>query len=147
MLGAVEVMVKGPSIGRVIGVVAGLCISFWASFSLLSILTHTSDVMNRSGLLCAFLCSFGLVVFFWAAGSAYVIHNLGWSYRACRYIGFAFLVPGSALFFSHAHALSVANFLTVQIVLSGYVCRKIAFPEISDEQAAALEPLPTMFPK
>jgi hypothetical protein len=103
--------------------------------------------MNRVGLLCAFLCSFGLVMFFWAAGSAYVIHNLGWSYRACRYVGFAFLVPGSVLFLSQGRALSVANVLTFQIVLSSDICRRIAFPEMSDEEATAPEPLPTMFPK
>lgn len=138
---------KAPSTRKAIGVAVGLCISFWASFSLLSVLTHTSGVLNRSGLLCAFLCSFGLLVFFWTAGSAYVIRKAGWTYRACRYVGFAFLLPGSALFWSHAHPLSVANFLTVQVVLSGYVCRKIAFPEISDDEAVALELPPTMFPK
>lgn len=138
---------KAPSAGRVIGVAAGLCISFWASFWLLSFISYTHGVMNRIGLLCAFLCSFGLVVFFWAAGSAYVINKLGWSYGACRYAGVAFLLPGSVLFFSHVSALSIANFLTVQIVLSGYICRRMAFPEISDEEAAALEPPPTMFPK
>jgi hypothetical protein len=138
---------KAPSTGRVIGVAVGLCVSFLATFSLLSILTRTSGVMNRVGLLCAFFCTFGLLLFFWAAGSAYVIHMRGWSYRACRYVGFAFLLPGSVLFFSHVHALSIANFLTVQIVLSGYICRRIAFPEISDEQVFGPEPLPTMFPK
>jgi hypothetical protein len=138
---------KTLSTVRVIGVAAGLCASFAATFWLLSVISETSGIMNRVGLLSAFLCTFGLLMFFWAAGSAYVIHMRGWSYRACRYVGFAFLLPGSVLFFSHVHALSIANFLTVQIVLSGYICRKIAFPEISDEEAAALEPPPTMFPK
>jgi hypothetical protein len=103
--------------------------------------------MNRVGLLCVFVCTFGLLLYFWAAGSTYVIHKMGWSYRACRYVGWAFLLPGSALFLSHARAISIANFLTVQIVLSTFICRRIAFPEISDEQALAPEPLPTMFPK
>jgi hypothetical protein len=107
---------KAPSTRRLIGIAVGLCISSWASFSLLSILTHTSDISNRSGLVCAFLCSFGLLVYFWAAGSADVIRKLGWSYRACRYVGFAFLLPGSALFLSHGSALSIINFLTVQII-------------------------------
>jgi hypothetical protein len=138
---------KAPSIGRVIGVAVGLCISFWATFSLLPFISQADGAMNRVGLVCAFVCTFGLLVFFWAAGCAYVIHKLGWSYRACRYVGFAFLVPGSLLFLSHGRALSIANFLTFQIVLSGYICRRIAFPEISDEQAVAPEPLPTMFPK
>ena len=138
---------KAASTGRAIGVALGLCISFWATFSLLSIISGTSGIMNRVGLLSAFLCTFGLMLFFWAAGSAYVIHKLGWSYRACRYAGFAFLLPGSVLFLSHGRAISIANFLTFQILLSGYICRRIAFPEISDEQVSGPEPLPTMFPK
>jgi hypothetical protein len=138
---------KAPSIARVIGVAVGLCVSFWATFSLLSILTHTSGIMSRSGLVCAFVCTFGLLLFFWAAGSAYVIRKSGWTYRACRHAGVAFLLPGSALFLSHGRALTIFNFLTVQIIFSGYICRKIAFPEISDEEALAPEPLPTMFPK
>jgi hypothetical protein len=138
---------KAPSIGRVIGVAVGFCVSFWAAFSLLSILAHTSGVANRSGLLCALLCGFGLAMFFWAAGSAYVIHKMRWSYRACRYVGWAFLLPGSALFLSHGRAISIANLLTIQIVLSSLICRRIAFPEHPDEQAMVPEPLPTMFPK
>jgi phage shock protein PspC (stress-responsive transcriptional regulator) len=147
MVGVLEHIMRTPSTRRVIGVAAGLCVSFCATFSLLSFIRYTPGVMNRVGLLCAFACSIGLLVFFWAAGSAHVIHRMGWSYRSCRYVGFAFLLPGSALFLSHGRALTIANFLTVQIVLSGYICRRIAFPEISDEQAAGPEPLPTMFPK
>jgi hypothetical protein len=102
---------------------------------------------NRLGFLAALICSFGALVFFWAAGSAYVIHKMSWSYRVCRYVGWAFLVPGSLLCLSHGRPLFIANSLTAQIVLSGFICRRIAFPEISDEKAFALEPLPTMFPK
>jgi hypothetical protein len=138
---------NAPSTRRVIGVAVGLCISFLATFSLLPLITRTSGVMNRVGLLSALVCTFGLVLCFWAAGAAYVIHKMSWPYRACRHVGWAFLVPGSALFLSHGRAISIANFLTVQIVLSGFICRRIAFPEISDEQAMAPAPLPTMFPK
>jgi hypothetical protein len=147
MLGALEGIMRAPTVGRMIGVAVGLCISFWATFSLLSFIPHIFGVMNRTGVLCAYLCSFGMLVFFWAAGSAYVIQKMGWSYRACRYVGFAFLLPGSGLFLSHGRAISIVNFLTLQILFSGLICRKIAFPEMSDEEAMGPEPLPTMFPK
>jgi hypothetical protein len=147
MLGAVEGNMKAPSMGRVIGVAVGFCISFFATFSLLSFIFQAYGAMNRVGLVCAFVCTFGLLVFFWAAGCAYVIHKMRWSYRALRYVGFAFLLPGSALFLSHGRAISIANFLTIQITLSSYICRWIAFPEISDELVFGPEPLPTMFPK
>ncbi len=138
---------KAASIHRVIGVAAGLCVSFVATFWLLSILSETSGIMNRLGLMSAFFCAFGALMFFWAAGSACVIQKMGWTYRACRYVGFAFLVPGSALFLSHGRAISIAYFLTVQITLSAYICRRLVFPKISDEQIFGPEPLPTMFPK
>jgi hypothetical protein len=150
MLGAVEGMMKAPSIGRMIGVAVGFCIAFWATFSLLSfipLMPRIPGFMDRVGVFCTHICSAGALLFLWAAGSAYVIHKMSWSYRACRYVGWAFLVPGSLLFLSHGRLLSIANFLTVQIVLSGFICRRIAFPEISDEKAFAPAPLPTMFPK
>lgn len=147
MLVPSEQCMKAPSTGRVIGVAAGLCVSFAATFWLLSVISETTGTMNRAGLLSAFVCTFGLLVFFWAECSAYVIHKRGWSFRACRYVGLVFLLPGSVLFLTHGRPLSIANFLTIQILLSGYICRRIAFPELSDEDAAAPDPLPTMFPK
>jgi hypothetical protein len=88
-----------------------------------------------------------LLLLFWAARSADVIRKLGWSHRACRYTGLAFLLPGSALFSSRARAISVAKFLAMQIIFSAYISRRIALPEISDEQALAPEPLAKMFAK
>jgi hypothetical protein len=136
-----------PSIGRVIGVVAGICVSFGALFWLLSIHPRTLDVGDRLGFMCAIVCADAALSFFWALGFAYIIREQHWSYRACRYAGVWLLLPGSLLFLNHGRAMSTANFLVLQMATTSYICRRIAFPEISDEEAAALEPPPTMFPK
>jgi biotin transporter BioY len=138
--------VKEPSTGRVIGVVVGFCVSFGATFWLLSICSETHGT-NRLGLLSAIVCTFGALLYFWAMGFAYVVHELNWSYRACRYAGCACFVPGSLRFLSHARPRAIMDFLLCQAALASYIARKVGFPEMSDEETAAPEPLPTMFPK
>jgi hypothetical protein len=136
-----------PSTGRVIGVAAGVCVSFGALFWLLSVHAGTLEAGDSLGLICAIFCADAALSFCWALGFAYIVRKQNWSYRACRYAGVCLLVPGSLLFLKHGRAISTANFLLLQIALTSYICRRIAFPEISDEEAAALEPPPTMFPK
>src|SRR5271170_609710 len=138
---------KKPSTGRVIGVAAGFCVSFGATFWLLSIHSEMHGTANRLGLTAALVCTFGALLFSWAVGFAYVVHLMNWSPRACRYAGQAFVLPGSLLFLSHARPISIMDFLLCQWALANYIARKTGFPEMSDEEAAAPEPLPTMFPK
>lgn len=138
---------KSPSIGRVIGVAAGFCVSFGATFWLLSINSQILSTANRIGLISALVCTLGATLFFWAVGFAYVVHELNWSHIACRYTGLAFLIPGSLLILSNPRPMSVTGLLLGQGVLASYLARRIAFPELSDEEAAAPEPRPTMFPK
>jgi hypothetical protein len=147
MIGRMDRLMKKPSAWRMIRVAAGFCVSFGATFWLLSIRPEIYGIGNLVGLCSAFVCTFGALLYFWAAGSAFVIHKMGWTYRACRSVGFVFALPGSALFLSHARPMSIANFLLCQVTLTSYIARKIAFPDMSDEEAAAREPLPTMFPK
>jgi hypothetical protein len=139
-------MMKEPTTGRVIGVAVGFCVSFGATFWLLSISSEIHGT-NRIGLLSAIVCTFGALLFSWAVGFAYVVHGLSGSYRAWRYAGLAFLVPGSLLFLSHARPMSIMELLLYQAAIASYIARKVGFPEMSDEEAAAREPLPTMFPK
>ena len=140
-------IMKAPSTGRVIGVAAGVCVSLWALFWLLSVPAGTFDVGDRLGFMCAVACADAALGFLWALGFAYIVRTQNWSYRACRLAGICLLVPGSLLFLNHGRALLIANFLLLQISVTSYLCRRIAFPEMSDEEAAAPEPPPTMFPK
>jgi hypothetical protein len=138
---------KKPSTWRVVGVAAGFCVSLGATAWLQSISPEIYGIGNRIGLISALLCTFGASLYFWAVGFAYAVHELGWSNKACRYAGVAFLLPGSLLILSHPRPMTAAGFLLSQMWGVGFLARKIAFPEMSDEEAAAREPLPTMFPK
>lgn len=138
---------KEPTTGRAIGVVVGFCVSFGATFWLLSIRHDIYGIGNLIGLFSAFACTFYASLFFWVVGFAYMVHKLNWSHKACRYAGVAFLLPGSLLIFSNPRPITVASLILCQGMVAGYLARKIAFPQLSDEEAAAPEPLPTMFPK
>lgn len=138
---------KKPSTWRVVGVAAGVFVAFGALFWLLSIRSGPLDLIDRAGLICATLSAAATLDFFWAVGFAFIAHKQKWSYRACRFAGICLLMPGSLLFLNHARPLPMFNFLVLQSLPTSYICRKLAFPEISDEDAAAPDPLPTMFPK
>ena len=136
-----------PSIGRRTGVAAGFCVSLGAAFWLLSISSGIVGITNRIGFMSAVVCTFGALLFFWALGFACVVHAFNWSHRACRLAGVAFMVPGSLLYLSHARPGSVMGLVVCQAALTSYLARRIAFPELSDDEAAAPDPLPSMFPK
>jgi|SRR5579863_7014919 hypothetical protein len=138
---------KKPSIWRVIGVVAGFCVSFGATFWTIAISPEIHGIGNRIGLTSAFASALGASLFFWAVGFAYIARELNWSHRACRYAGAAFLLPGSLIILTNSRPMTVASILVCQAAITSYIARKIGFPEMSDEEAAGPEPLPTMFPK
>jgi hypothetical protein len=138
---------KEPSITLRIGVAAGFCISFGATFWLLSFESDSSSMASRIGFASAFVCCFGTLIFSWASAYAYLVRKQNWSYRACRYAGLAFMAPASLLFLAHPRTSTITEFVILQAALTSYFCRRIAFPALSDEDAAALPPLPTMFPK
>src|SRR5271156_666294 len=138
---------KKPSTGRVIGVAAGFCVSFGATFWLLSIHSEMHGTANRLGSVGALLCTLGALLWFWVLGFVYVIHNRNWSHRAWRYAGIAFVVPASMLFFSQVRPSAIINLLLCLATIAPYLTRKVAFPEMSDEEAAAGETTPPMFPK
>jgi hypothetical protein len=62
--------------------------------------------------------------------------------------GLLFAIPGSLLFFLSNAPTSIAPaFLVPFMTLGGYLSRKLAYPELSDEEASALEPPLSLFPK
>jgi len=140
---------KEPSPGVKIGVVAGFFVSAFALTWLALIPVNLPSVVDRLGFFCAYCCAAGGVMFCWGAIAAYVARKHNWSPVACFAVGASlFAIPGLAwpIFHSQPFAgrgiilLSMANF-------AGIVCRRLAYPELSDEQATAPPPPLTLFPK
>jgi len=138
-----------PSIQRKIAVVGGIFISFSALLWLLSLSEKPPEIFPRLGFVSATLCASASLVFSWAALIAYVARRRHWSPRACYQAGLSIVAVLLVLaYFADGHVgragIALLSFLST---LTGYLCRKLAYPELSDEEASAPAPPLSLFPK
>jgi hypothetical protein len=139
---------KEPSVSRKIAVIAGFFVSFAAALWLLSFQPHSFDVIPRIGLVSAVLCSLAILVFCWSASVAYFARKRKWSPRACYMAGLSFVGPMVLLqLLGHSQSRIVMFLTTWSIFWPSYLTRKLAYPELTDEEAAAPEPPLSLFPK
>jgi hypothetical protein len=139
---------KEPAIGVKSAILAGLIFSYVALFWLFTVIPARLNLIERLGYVSAIFCALAVLSICWAALFAYVAAKRNWTVQDCRWVGVWLLVPASLLLFADkSHAWPIATILTSGAGITSYVCRKMAFPGVSDEDAARLEPPPTMFPK
>jgi hypothetical protein len=136
-----------PSLGRKIQVLAGFVISFAGLFWLISGPQKPPGVVPRTGYACAIFCTFGCALLCWAAAYAYLVKKLNWSPRSCRWAGLSFVVPTLLLVLATGQSSSYGPLLFSQMALGAYLCRRFAFPNITDEQAFGPEVPLSLFPK
>jgi hypothetical protein len=136
-----------PPFSRKVQVVAGFFVSFAGLFWLLSLPYKPHEILPRLGFVAAMICAGGSLMFFCAASFAYAIRKRKWSPRSCRWAGLLFAVPAALLMFTSGQFFSASGLLLCMMVLTGPVCRRLAFPELTDEQAYAPEPPLSLFPK
>ncbi len=142
------VSVKEPTSGQKIGVVAGLLVG---ASGLIWILSQAKppDVLGRLGMACALLGVSAVFAASWAAIMAHVAQMRNWSPRGCYFAGGLSLVfVGSLGFFlGNPPIRSEAYFLIILANFAGYITRKLAYPELTDEEATSPPPPLSLFPK
>ena len=140
---------KEPSLTTKILVVAGLLFSTSAVAWLALMPVNLPMVLDRFGFISAFFCAAVTLMFCWGASAAYVARKLNWSPRACYMLGACFFgIPGLACaFFGDPPFSSRGTVLLCLSTFAGIVCRKLAYPELTDDQATAPPPPLTLFPK
>jgi hypothetical protein len=129
---------------RKVQVVASFLVSLAALCWLLSLPYRPHDVLPRLGFTCAVFCALGALIFSWAALFAYLIHSMKWSARACKGAGLIFLVPAIPFYIVGERW---APLLACSFTAASYICRRIGFPEVSDEEAFGPEPPLSLFSK
>ena len=134
---------------RKIGVVAALVVSWMAVYWASSLLPLKGDVLFKIGFVSALLCALGGLTFFWGVLLSYVARWRKWSPRTCHIAGGWILAPLTLLYalIPQGHFLVVFNWSAVLWVPAGYICGKLAHPELTDDEAYAPEPPLTLFPK
>ena len=139
-----------PSMQRKIAVVGGIFVSFSALLWLVSLPEKPPEILARLGFISAVVCASALLAFSWAALLAYVARRRHWSPRACYLAGLSIVtvlvVPS---YFADGRGRTASIFLLIGTLptITGYLCRKLAHPELSDEEASAPEPPLSLFPK
>src|SRR4029077_10122379 len=138
-----------PLLSRRVLALAGLLGSASGLFWLLSLNRWALTVLARLGFISAILSASALLILCWGLCVAYIGRKRNWSPRACYIAGsLLFFIPGSLIFFFGSHPFSgAAAILVCMSSLAGIACRKLAYPELTDEQASAPEPPLSMFPK
>ncbi len=136
-------------LSRKIGVAAALMISCSAVYWLFSLLPLRHSILFRIGFANAVLCALGGLAFFWGALLSYIAKHREWSPRTCHKAGISILVPFTVLCFvvPRDQFLLAADWAACLAIFAGYVCRKLAYPGLTDEEAHAPEPPLTLFPK
>ena len=144
---AQEALMSEPSFGRKVQVLAGFCVSFAGLFWLISVPYKPPLIVPRIGYVCAIFCTFGCALSCWAAGYAYLVRKLNWSPRSCRWAGLSFVLPTLVLYFASGQSSSYGPLVCSQMILGAYLCRRFAFPNVTDEQAFGPEPPLSLFPR
>jgi hypothetical protein len=138
-----------PSLRCKLLVFFGFIVSLSATLWFGSSLNNSVGILPHIGFLCAGLCIVGSLMFFWSAICAYFVRTWGWSVWSCYGAGLPFLLAGLLLlFFASTDRLQqFGSFLGGDLILVGYICRRLAFPHLTDEQAAAPTPPLSLFSK
>jgi len=110
-----------------------------------------SQIIPRLGLIAAIFSCLWLTTLCWAACFAYVSRKRNWSPRGCVLAGVPFVVAGALFFFlGDSQSFYVAgSLLCLQSLFATNIARRLAFPDLTAEQAAAPAPIPppSLFPK
>jgi hypothetical protein len=138
-----------PLISRKVLILGCLIASTCSLFWLLTLPYKPAAYLLRIGFISAVFCTMGTLIFCWAAIFAYLVRKWSWSPRSCRLAGLVFLIPALYFFFlsNNRRSWSIGAILITQMSLTGYVCRRIAFPQLTDEQFSIPLPPPSLFPK
>ena len=140
---------REPSTVRKIQVLGGLLVSFSGLFWLLSLPYRPDTYLPRIGFISAVFCTMGTIIFFWAAIFAYLARKWSWSPRSCGLAGLVFLIPALYFYFlsNNPRSWTIGALLITQTSLTGYVCRRLAYHQLTDEQFSTPQPPPSLFPK
>jgi hypothetical protein len=125
---------------RIILALVGIAVSFSGLDWLLFVRSRSYDVLSRLGVAAALLCCLSVLVIAWAVPCASLARRRKWSPRTSYTFGaLSFLIPAALLMYL-AGPERFAAIMVAPMVFCGVLCRRIAYPELTDEEATAPEP-------
>lgn len=135
------------STARMIGAVSGFFVSCFALAWMMSLRSGPRELAPRIGFLSALICILGSLAFCWAASAAYFARKWEWSPRTCIRSGWPLAMFGAAILFTSDRFWRLAGMIVPLAMFAGYICRRLVYPDVTDEQASAPEPPVSLFQK
>lgn len=103
------------------------------------------DVPSRVGFVSAAFCITGALAFCWARIGAYFIRKWDLPPRVSFRVGSVLTISGALFWFKGDRFGFLGQMLIFAGLSAGFICRRLAFPDLTDEQASAPEPPLSLF--
>ncbi|HXP71523.1 MAG TPA: hypothetical protein VOA88_19765 [Candidatus Dormibacteraeota bacterium] len=138
---------KEPSIGTKLVVASGFFMSAGALYWLVASPPRPRELLFRIGYVSAVFCAVAVLSFCWAAFVADLALKRGWSPRTCIKAGAPLCILVLVWGFADSRFWLLVPLVGLINVVAGFFARRIAYPNLTDEEAAAPEPPLSLFQK
>ena len=138
---------KEPSIGTKLVVASGFFMSAGALYWLVASPPRPRELLFRIGYVSAVFCAVAVLSFCWAAFVADLALKRGWSPRTCIKAGVPLCILVLVWGFVDSRFWLLVPLVGLINVVAGFFARRIAYPNLTDEEAAAPESPLSLFQK
>jgi hypothetical protein len=138
---------KEPSIGVKLAVFAGFLMSGGALYWLVASPPRPREILFRIGYVSAVYCALAVLSFCWAAFVADLALKRGWSPRTCIRAGVPLCILVILWGAVDSRFWLLAPLVGLINILAGFFARRIAYPNLTYEEAAAPETPLSLFQK
>jgi hypothetical protein len=143
----VKASMKKSSLGVKLSVSVGFFMSGGALYWLVTSPPRPHELLFRIGYVSAVFCVLAVLSFCWAAFVADLALQRGWSPRTCIKAGGPLCILVIVWGFVDSRFWLVAPLVGLINLLTGFFARRIAYPDLTAEEAAAPEPPLSLFQK
>jgi len=138
---------KEPSIGTKLVVASGFFMSAGALYWLVASPPRPRELLFRIGYVSAVFCAVAVLSFCWAAFVADLALKRGWSPRTCIKAGVPLCILVLVWGLVDSRFWLLVPLVGLINLLAGFFARRIAYPNLTDEEAAAPESPLSLFQK
>jgi hypothetical protein len=134
-----------PSIFLKVFLAIGFFVSLLAFFWLASVPIRSYQAVGRLGYMAAVFCALGSLNFSCAALTSFLVRERHWSPRTSMRAGGPLIILALIAWAADPDLWRAAMLLATSSTMAGFLCRRLAYPEVTDDQATAPDPPPSLF--
>jgi hypothetical protein len=123
----------------------GFFVSLFAFFWLASVPARSYQIFGRLGYTAAVFCALGSLTFTCAALASFLVRERHWSPRTSMRAGLPLIILALIAWAADPDLWRAAMLLATSSTMAGFLCRRLAYPDVTDDQATAPDPPPSLF--